>query len=1294
MRICIPLMMIAITFSVAALSVPASPRAMQKISTKYSLTQALRDGAQQMSNYSWSSGEILEDMIGWLGDSKHMLEHAEHKDQIRKLMTNINKHREAQSFINEETVANIKTLIDAQEVEGQTFTNALFQQLHDALKAEVAAEGLLKEVAQRLLDSGKHDLLFGELLVPNATANEQMRIVLREVADKHEFTRVIREELEELFTAAQKVVEKRNTAVTAALADKERSSFYAFRVERNPDELLAEDGTPFANASNIITFGETKNGVEERVKQQSKGRGIVVNKDKLPKGRVHLDRIVMKILALTSNFRKVDFIRVDGTKDVESFVIVDGDGRIKNLAAEEEEHVEAEVARALDIVDNYFYKSFFSAKIIRPHPELPKLHLAGAARLEFTKSNIMAVLQNAEDPVQVFAGYGVRLGDKLARVRLAELYRAKKALRDELSADVMKGIDAKFRKLLEGEYNLVGRGKARTISFAEIERQAAVLNLIDVTGDEFAEVRFDVFISGRSDLPQAVHKFFSDVQRTPEQLVVWKRLQLLDEERKAVRRSSYSFAKEDIIATLRSAEDPVQVFAGYGVRLSDGLARVRLAELYRAKKAVSRELDDEVVGKIDVNFNALLAQEYNLNGKGARTISFAEIERQAAVLDIIDVTIDATEVNFAEGRFNYFISGSQGLPQAVRKFFSDGQRTPEQLVVWERLQQLDEERKAVRRSSYSFAKEDIIATLRSAETEEEGAQVIADYGTQLNKYARKQLAELYRAKKAVSRELDDEVMKGIDAKFSELLEGEYNLNGKGARTISFAEIERQAAVLDLIDVTGDEFAEVRFDEFISGRHDLPQAVRKFFSGAGRTPEQLVVWERLQQLDKQRKAVRRSSYSFAKEDIIATLRSAEDPVQVFAGYGVRLSDGLARVRLAELYRAKKAVSRELDDEVMKGIDAKLSKLLDGKYNLNGKGARTISFAEIERQAAVLDLIDVTGDEFAEVRFGKFISGEMGIPEAVRDFFSEAERTGEQLKVWDRLRRYSFAKEDIMSVLRNAEDPVQVFAGYGVRLSDGLARVRLAELYRAKKAVSRELDDEVMKGIDAKLSKLLDGKYNLNGKGARTISFAEIERQAAVLDLIDVTGNEFARGSFGDFISGRSDLPQAVRDFFSVVRTDEQPKIWERLQLLDKQRKAVRRSSYSFAKEDIIATLRSAEDPVQVFAGYGVRLSDGLARVRLAELYRAKKAVSRELDDEVMKGIDAKLSKLLDGKYNLSSRGEARTMPLAEIEKQAAVLDLIDVTKFDKAIFGKFISGEMGIPEAVRDFSVGQGGLVSN
>ncbi len=157
-------------------------------------------------------------------------------------------------------------------------------------------------------------------------------------------------------------------------------------------------------------------------------------------------------------------------------------------------------------------------------------------------------------------------------------------------------------------------------------------------------------------------------------------------------------------------------------------------------------------------------------------------------------------------------------------------------------------------------------------------------------------------------------------------------------------------------------------------------------------------------------------------------------------------------------------------------------------------------------------------------------------------------------------YSFAKEDIIATLRSAEDPVQVFAGYGVRLSDGLARVRLAELYRAKKAVSRELDDEVMKGIDDKLSKLLDGKYNLNGKGARTISFAEIERQAAVLDLIDATIDatevNFAEVRFDHFISGSSGIPGAVRDFFSVVRTDEQPKIWERLQLLDEQRKAAR------------------------------------------------------------------------------------------------------------------------------------------
>ena len=130
----------------------------------------------------------------------------------------------------------------------------------------------------------------------------------------------------------------------------------------------------------------------------------------------------------------------------------------------------------------------------------------------------------------------MRLSDGLARAQLAELYRAKEELRDELGADVMKGIDAKLSKLLDGKYNLTGREGVRKITVAETERHAAVLDLHDVMGDMFKKVNFkEGFIKGKSGLPKVVRKFFSDVQLTDDQPEVWQRLQQLDEERKAVR---------------------------------------------------------------------------------------------------------------------------------------------------------------------------------------------------------------------------------------------------------------------------------------------------------------------------------------------------------------------------------------------------------------------------------------------------------------------------------------------------------------------------------------------------------------------------------------------------------------------------------------------------------------------------------------------------------------------------------------------------------------------------------------
>ncbi len=474
-------------------------------------------------------------------------------------------------------------------------------------------------------------------------------------------------------------------------------------------------------------------------------------------------------------------------------------------------------------------------------------------KLKLEKSAIIAMLRDAEDPAQVVIAYGVWLGGGRARVRLAELYRAKKALGDDVDDEVMEGVDANFNDLLVAQkYNLTGSGEARTISFAEIERQAAVLDLIDVTGDEFARGSFGYFISGRGGLPKAVRDFFSEsdsnkARPTADQLKVWERLQQLDVPRKAVRRASYSFVKKDIMAVLLNAEDPVQVFAGYGVRLSDGRARVRLAELYRAKKAVSRELDDEVMKGIDVNFNALLAQEYNLGNKeGVRKITVAEIERQAAVLNLIDVTGD----EFAEVRFNKFISGRSDLPQAVRDFFSGAGRTPEQLVVWQRLQQLDVPWKA----AYSFTKEDIMSVLRNAD---DPTQVFAGYGVQLGgRRARVRLAQLYRAKESLRGSLRNKVMEKIDVNFDALLAQEYKLTGRyEARTIPLVEIERQVAVLDILDVTGAEFDDAIFSGFISGSQGLPRAVGKFFSEVELTAEQLVVWKRLQQLDEERKAAR-------------------------------------------------------------------------------------------------------------------------------------------------------------------------------------------------------------------------------------------------------------------------------------------------------------------------------------------------------------------------------------------------------------------------------------------------------
>ena len=165
-----------------------------------------------------------------------------------------------------------------------------------------------------------------------------------------------------------------------------------------------------------------------------------------------------------------------------------------------------------------------------------KLFYPGGDRLEFDKSFFMAMLRGADDPTQVVAAFGVWLGGMRSLVRVGQLYRAKEALRDHLGDKVMERIDANFNALLAQEYKLAGRSNvARMIPFAELERQVAVLDLEDLTGDKFARVVFNHFISGSSGLPRAVVKFFSEAELTAEQLEVWQRLQLLAKQRKAAR---------------------------------------------------------------------------------------------------------------------------------------------------------------------------------------------------------------------------------------------------------------------------------------------------------------------------------------------------------------------------------------------------------------------------------------------------------------------------------------------------------------------------------------------------------------------------------------------------------------------------------------------------------------------------------------------------------------------------------------------------------------------------------------
>ena len=1297
------LLMSVIACSVAGLGAYAQTSILLRISKAYSLSQALKDSATYMLNYNESSGKVLEDIVSWgsIGTNLH---------------GSIDRHRQAQTFISNNTLDNIETLIDS------TIASVHFQPLLNALKVEIAAEGLLTRMSERLLESDKHDLLFNELLAPDAIKNEQLRKVLYEVLyevlPELDFAK---EDAEKLFKAAQEVVNKRNKDVDRALVDKKTKNFYAYVVKEDNGNLLDEEGSLFENATNIITFGETTNGVKERIRDQTVGKTTeIITTSELPRARDQLDKIVMKILALTSDFRKVDIIKADGTTNTEAFVrVASGD---KILVAEPD-FVREEVTKAIAVVKrNYFYRSFFAKQKITPHLSL---HYEGVERISFAKADIIARLMATDNPAEAFAVYVGHFNNKDVRQQLTNLYRAVEELRNKGNM-VMQGIDEEFKTMLRVEYKVGNNSnKEREIPLAEIERQAAVLDLLDVTGDEFKETRFGDFISGRKGIPMVVRQFFVKPQGklTQEQQEAWqKRLRELDEQReieKQRRNLASSFEKADIIATLQAAEDPVVAFAAYKNSFNQ-YVRQQLANLYRVveelrnKEKLRNKLGDEVVEDIDKEFKNVLTKKYKVGttSNKAREIPLAEIERQAAVLDLLDVTRN----KFNKAIFADFISGKKGIPKDVRQFFvkPQGKLTPAQQDVWLKQQDV-----WLKLRPYSFEKADIIATLQAAE---DPVEAFAAYKNSFNLYVRQQLANLYRAveelrnKEKLRNKLGDEVVEGIYKAFEDMLRVKYKV-GNRERDIPLAEIERQAAVLDLLDVTGDKFKKASFKVFISGRKGIPMVVRQFFvkPQGELTPAQQEAWRRLQKLDEQRESNLASS--FEKADIIATLQAAEDPVEAFAAY--KNSFNLyVRQQLANLYRAveelrnKEKLRNKLGDEVVEGIYKAFEAMMSVKYKVGttSNKAREIPLAEIERQAAVLDLLDVTGDEFKETSFMGFISGENGIPKKVRQFFEHQGK--EQQDAWQRLRELdeqresnlasSFEKADIIATLQAAEDPVEAFAAYKNSFNQ-YVRQQLANLYRAVEELRQELGVKVMKSIDEKFNTMLRVKYKV-GNRERDIPLAEIERQAAVLDLLDlpdlldVTGDEFNHKIFYGFISGVQGIPKDVRQFFVKPQgklTQEQQEAWQkRLRELDEQReieKQRRNLASSFEKADIIATLQAAEDPVEAFAVYVDHFNNKDVRQQLANLYRAVKALRQELGVEVMEDIDKAFKAMLSVKYKLGNR--ERDIPLAEIERQAAVLDLLDVTgdKFKKASFKVFISGENGIPKKVRQFFEHQGEL---
>ena len=1126
MRSYVILLIAVIACSVAESGAYAQIPTLIKISKAYPLTQALKKGTNHMLNYSASSGEIL----------KYLVE--------PNTSRNINRHRQAQTFISKDSLAKIGN-------------NIFFEPLLNALNGEIIAEGLLKQIAKHLLERGEHDLLLNKLLAPDAIASQQLCDVLYEVLP--DFTK---EEAEELFKAAQEVVNKRNKDVERALVNKKSKTFYAYTIKKDNGDLLGENGSLFKDTSNIITFGETTNRVKDRVREQTVGKTTsIVTTSKLPSGREHLDKIIMKILALTSDFRQVDIMKADGTRNTEAFVRVSSDG--KEILAADQDVVSAEVAKAIAVAErSYFYRSFFSEQKIPSHLNL---HYEGFERFSFEKDSIIVTLREADDRVAAFTAYQESFNSKDVIQQLANLFRAKEALHNELDDATMASIDKEFSKMLSKKRKIGSTAKeARELPLADIERYAAVLDLHDVTKKRFKRVDFKFFIRGETGIPKEVRKFFDDPtsKLNDKQQDVWRKLQELDEQRKIereMRNLASSFNKDSIIATLRKADDRVVAFTTYQEFFNSNDVRQQLANLFRTKEALRNELDDTIMASIDKEFEKMLSKKRKIGStaKEARELPLADIERYAAVLDLHDVT----KKRFKGVYFNSFIRGRNGIPNKVQEFFDDptSKLNDKQQDVWRKLQELDEQRKIereMRNLASSFNKDSIIATLREAD---DSVAAFEAYQESFNsKDVRQKLANLFRAKEALHNELDDTTMASIDKEFSKMLSKKRKIGStaKEARELHLAEIERQAAVLDLHDVTEERFKGVNFMHFIRGGRGIPKEVRKFFDNppSKLNDEQKEVWQKLQKLQK-------LASSFNKDSIIVTLREADDRVAAFTTYQESFNSNDVIQQLANLYRAKEALRNELDNTTMASIDKEFEKMLSKKYRLRGK-ERELHLAEIERYAAVLDLHDVTKKRFKRVDFNSFIRGRNGIPNKVQEFFDDptSKLNDEQKEVWQKLQKLqklasSFNKDSIIATLRKAGDRVAAFTAYQESFNSKDVIQQLANLFRAKEALHNELDDATMASIDKEFSKMLSKKRKVGtrAKEAREISLAEIERKAAVLDLHDVTEERFKRVDFNSFIRGRNGIPKEVRKFFDDPTSklnDEQQEVWRKLQKLDK------------------------------------------------------------------------------------------------------------------------------------------------